>query len=171
MRKALLALLLLAAACATAPPPVQTHEQAITAKERLLMRALARYDYGILNGLLSDDFTCSVVGDELNLSLDRNRARFSLCTGIGQRRTTVTDEQIESFEKGLPRSVEVLRMEITREADTAVVVSDQVYRRWVPYDGGFERRANVTDTWVRRDGDWRLLKRVSTIKGYRPSKG
>jgi hypothetical protein len=147
MRKAL-ALLLLAAACATAPPPVQTHEQAITAKERLLMRALARYDYGILNGLLSDDFTCSVVGDELNLSLDRNRARFSLCTGIGQRRT-----------------VEVLRMDITREADTAVVVSDQVYRRWVPYDGGFERRANVTDTWVRRDGDWRLLKRVSTIKG------
>jgi len=108
---------------------------------------------------------CAIAPPVQNLSLDRNRARFSLCTGIGQRPPAVRDEQIESLEKGLPRSVEVLRMEIKREADTAVVVSDQVYRRWVPYDGGFERRAKVTDTWVRRDGDWRLLKRVSTIKG------
>jgi hypothetical protein len=155
--------LLLSACASTDRAPfdsVAPADQVLVDQERLLLRALVRSDRATLNGLLAEDFSCAVTGKDLQLAFDDYRARYSLCTGLGPREYALTDE-IQALETGLPRSAEITSIDISREGDSATVVSTQVYHRWFPYDGQAARRANVTDTWVLRDGSWKLQRRVS----------
>jgi hypothetical protein len=151
MRKSAIFLLLVLAGCASIPPDAPLPE-----RERLLMHALVQRNVPTLNQLLTDDFTCEVQADRA-LNIAPAVMRFTLCTGYGHRRP----ESSLTKEHDLTRAAVIRSLDVQESAEAATVVMEQSYFGWVPYDGSFERRSRVTDTWVRRDGHWRIARRVT----------
>ena len=155
MRKTAILLVLALAGCtaATAPSTVPA-DSPLSERERLLTHALVHHDIATLNQLLTDDFTCEAAN--LRAEIAPGVKRRTLCTGYGHQRPG-SQNGPDLSRSALTRSIDV--QEST--PDTAVVVMEQSYFGWFPYDGSFERRSRVTDTWVKRDGEWRIAKRVS----------
>jgi len=154
MRKSAICLLLLLAGCASTVPA----DAPLPERERLLLRAVVNRDIPTINLLLADDFTCEV-RSEPQVSIAEPVQRFTLCTGYGHKRPASGphDTSTDLTRTALIRSIEVRE----ESPESATVVMEQSYFGWVPYDGGFERRSRVTDTWVRHDGQWRIARRVS----------
>jgi hypothetical protein len=165
---AVVSLLIPLSACAAQPPVAAAPRDAraaaaiVEAKERQLLQSLVRYNRAGANGILADDFTCTVTGNH-PFTLGTVQARFSVCTGLGHETLgrTEPNEAIRVREDRLPRVGEILSMSSSEENGAIVVVSTQSYQRWQPYDATFVRRSRLTDTWMLRDGDWRLVRRIS----------
>jgi hypothetical protein len=166
-RFAALALLLPLAACAShdaaLAPPQDLRPTAIVAEhERQLTRALVVRNHAGVNHLLAPDFTCSVTG-RFPFSLDSRAARYTACAGMGHdpsRRPAPPEPMDRLLDRG-PRVAEIKSMDVTEDGPAIVVVSTQVYQHWVPYDGAFERRSRLTDTWLQVHGAWQLVRRIS----------
>jgi Domain of unknown function (DUF4440) len=148
-------LLVLAAGCASAPVP---SDAPLAERERLLLQALVNAGPATLNHYLTDDFSCDVRGPK-DIRLAPSVQRFTLCTGYGHQRPPGGGH--DNRELDLRKSAIIRSMDVQEGTDRATVVMEQSYFGWVPYDGAFERRSRVTDTWVRRGGDWRIAKRVT----------
>ena len=154
MRKTAILLVLALAGCAGSTVSNVPSDAPLQERERLLTRALVNREVATLNQLLTDDFTCEA-GD-LRVRIAPSVKRRTLCTGYGHQRPG-SENGPDLSRSALIRSIDV--QEST--PDTAIVVMEQSYFGWFPYDGAFERRSRVTDTWVKRDGEWRIAKRVS----------
>jgi hypothetical protein len=155
---------LLLAVSASAQPPSRSDTFVLVERERDLTRALARYQHATVNELVAEDFSCSVMGAK-PFTLRAPAARFSLCTGMGNdpSRRPHPMEEVEEAEKAIPRvaTIDRIRVEWPDET-TAVVTSAQTYVNWFPYDGSFQRRAEVRDTWTLQHGRWLLKERITT---------
>jgi hypothetical protein len=130
--------------------------------EREILRALVHKHHAGKKDLLAADFTCSVVGSH-PFTLNRTAARFSVCAGMGHDLSARAEqsEVVQQFENRAPRVGEIVSMETTARDGAIVVVSTQAYQHWMPYDGPYERRSRLTDTWEVRDGEWQLVRRIS----------
>lgn len=142
-------------------------------RERDLTRALARRQQAAVNELVAEDFSCRVMGGK-PFTLRTPSARFSLCTAMGNDLSRRFDRTaaVEKAEKAIPRTatIESIRVESTDDI-TAVVLSTQTYVNWFPYDGSFQRRAEVRDTWTQQRGRWLLKERITTpLDGREASK-
>lgn len=164
---AAVAILLPLSACAAQPPAAAPHDSraaiaAVEAKERQLLYSLVHHNRAGSNDLLANDFTCTVTGNH-PFTLNPVQARFSVCAGLGHETLgrPELNEAIRVGEDRLPRIGEILTMHSSEENGAVVVVSTQEYQRWQPYDATFVRRSRLTDTWMLRDGDWRLVRRTS----------
>lgn len=155
MRTRGMAALLLLAGCTSTIVPA---DAPLPERERLLTRALVNRNVPTINRLLTDDFQCTVQAERM-MPLAPSVQRFTLCAGYGHQRPTSSPD---STATDLTRHAEIRSLEVREESvDSALVVMEQSYFGWFPYDGPFERKSRVTDTWVRRGGEWRLAKRVS----------
>ena len=151
MRKSAILLVLALAGCAATMVPA---DAPLPERERLLTRALVHKDVATLDQLLTDDFTCEA--GNIRVSIAASVKRRTLCTGYGHQRP--------GAENGpdLSRSAVIRSLDVQEHSpETATIVSEQSYFGWFPYDGTFERRSRVTDTWVKRGGEWRIAKRIS----------
>ena len=154
MRKTAMLFVLALAGCASTTLPAVPTDAPLNERERLLTHALVHHDMATLNQLLTDDFTCEATS--LRAEIAPGVKRRTLCTGYGHQRPGSQNGP------DLSRSALIRSIEVQENApDTATVVMEQSYFGWFPYDGSFERRSRVTDTWVRRAGDWRIAKRIS----------
>ena len=147
---------LAAIACATQPLPTDDLERS----EHQLTRAIVKGDHRELRRLMASDFTCTVQGEGISFPELRHP---HACTGLGHRPGARRADLGIKEQADAPRrrSALIESLVIEKSGDTATVKSLQSYRQWVPYDFNFVRRARVTDTWVRRDGRWQILRRVS----------
>jgi len=163
-RLAFIVPLLLLAASASAQPMAERDTSVLMERERDLTRALARYQHATVNGLVAEDFSCSVMGKK-PFTLRAPAARFSLCTGMGNDPSLRPHPmaEVEEAEKAIPRvaTFDRVRVEWSDET-TAVVTSAQTYVNWFPYDGSFQRHAEVRDTWTLQQGRWLLKERITT---------
>jgi hypothetical protein len=159
--------LLLLTACASRDAALVSRQDArptaiVADGERQLTRALVRRNRAVINSYLAQDFTCTVTGAH-TFSLNATAARFTACAGMGHdmlAKATMPDP-ILALENRAPRVAEITDMQVKEEGEAIVVVLTQVYHHWMPYDGAFERRSRLTDTWVHRGGEWRIVKRIS----------
>ncbi len=170
-RPSLIVPVLLLALSASAQPLSTSDASVLVQQERDLTRALARGQYATVNTLVADDFSCSVKSGK-PFTLRPPAARFSLCTGMGNdlSRRPHRTEEVEAAEKAIPRTATIDRIQVESLDDTtAVVISTQTYGRWFPYDGPFQRRAEVRDTWTLERGRWLLKERTTTpLDGQTP---
>lgn len=165
---AAVSLLIPLAACASqpradsAPRDSRAAVATVEAKERQLLRSLVLYNRAGSNDLLADDFTCTVSG-RYPFTLNPVQARYTVCAGLGHETLgrSELNEAIRIREDRLPRIGGILSMNSSAENGAIVVVSTQEYQHWQPYDATFVRRSRLTDTWMLRDGDWRLVRRIS----------
>ena len=154
MRKNAIAVLLLVAGCASIPADAPLSE-----REQVLLHALVNREPAKINQLIADDFTCEVRAPGFTSeSIVRPVRRFDLCTGLGHRRPGPGPD---STQFDLTRSAVIRSIDVAETDGTATVTMEQSYFGWMPYDGPFERRSRVIDTWTRNGGEWRLAKRVS----------
>jgi Domain of unknown function (DUF4440) len=145
---------LAALACATQPVAMEDLERS----EHQLTRAIVKSDQSELRRLMADDFTCTVTGAGISFPELKHR---HACTGMGQRATGSLLGIEEQKRAPRRRSAVIESLAIEKRGDSATVRSFQSYRGWVPGDFNFVRRAHVTDTWVRREGRWQIVRRVS----------
>lgn len=153
---------LLLAACSSAGSGARTPVDAVELRERQLAMALADNRAGAVSLLVDRNFTCTIVG--LQFAIPQAAMRSTACAGIGNRRPPVADslEALLSAENALPRNASSSDVKVVSQTPDQIVVSlEQTYSRWFPYDAAYTRRSRLTDTWVQRDGQWRLLYRVS----------
>lgn len=167
IRFAALSLLIQSSGCASRPAALAHSDTVratavVEAHERELLRALVRRDRAASSQYLASDFTCSVTGEH-PFTLNRTAARFPACAGMGQDLSSRASlpEPVRTLEDRGPRLGEIVSMQSTESDGSIVVVSTQLYQRWVPYDGNAERRSRLTDTWMRRGGEWQLVRRIS----------
>jgi hypothetical protein len=155
---------LLLAASASAQPLSASDTSVLVERERDLTRALARGQRATVNGFVAEDFSCRVMAEK-PFTLRAPSARFSLCTALGNDLSRRADRMaaVEKAENAIPRvaTIERIRVEPTDDT-TAVVISTQTYVNWFPYDGSFQRRAEVRDTWTLQRGRWLLKERITT---------
>ena len=155
---------LLLAASASAQPLSTTDTSALVERERDLIRALARGQRATVNALVAEDFSCSVMGEK-PFTLRAPAGRFSLCTAMGNDLSgrSRPAAAVEKAENAIPRAATIDRIRVESADDTtAVVISTQTYVHWFPYDGSFQRRAEVRDTWTLQHGRWLLKERITT---------
>ena len=165
MRSVLVALAVVTAACASQTPVTQAPVP-LEERERLLSRAIVRSDRALRNDLLAEEFDCAFVtydGKTINPHRNGGARSASACTGLGGAPSRATEWQfVADREFAGPRVVEIDTIKVEHESgDTATVVMDQSYRNWFPGDAGMVRRARVTDKWVLRHGQWRIVHRLS----------
>ena len=162
-----LAGVLILAVISSSPVLADDVQEELTSRERALTRAIVRHDWAALNGIIAREFVCEVSSPGWNLSLDTRFARYSACTGLGPREIKSSrPDWIDELQNRQPRNAIVEDLEFSIDGGTAVVRSKQSYTGWFPYDGSEVRVARVTDTWVRREGQWVLVKRVSEPSFY-----
>jgi hypothetical protein len=167
MRSAvLIAVALFAAACVSQIPTASsTGTLSLEERERQLSRSIVRSDVSLRNDLLAEEFDCAFVTDDGKTIHPNRKGRRQpgTCTGFGGPASSATEwEFAADRELGGPRVAEIHSIQIEQHAgDAATVIMEQSYRNWFPGDAGMVRRARVTDKWVLRDGQWRIVHRLS----------
>lgn len=139
-----------------------TAADAVELRERQLASALADNRSGAVSLLVDRDFSCTIVG--LQFAIPPAAMRSTACAGIGHRRPPVADtlEALLSADNAFPRTASSSDVKVvSQSADQLVVTLEQSYSRWFPYDAAYMRRSRLTDTWMLRGGQWRLIDRVS----------
>jgi hypothetical protein len=156
--------MLLLAVSASAQPRSTSDTSVLVERERDLTRALARDQRATVNALVAEDFSCTVMAEK-PFTLRWPSGRFSLCTALGYDLSRRPDRMaaVQKAENALPRAATIDRIRVEWADDTAaVVISTQTYVNWFPYDGSFQRRAEVRDTWILQRGRWLLKERITT---------
>lgn len=159
-----LAAALLLAACATRTDLAPAETVPLEQRERELARAMVRRDLAMLDELHAEEFDCAFVTyDGKTIPAIKKRAARSAvaCTGLGHRLSRHDTSWQQRVEEFAPRVISIDSIDVQRENGTATVVMQHSYRNWVPGDAGMVRRSRVTDKWVLRDGQWRIVHRLS----------
>lgn len=155
---------LLLAVSASAQPPSTRDTSTLIERERVLTLALARDQRATVNALVAEGFSCTVMAEK-PFTLRWPSGRFSLCTALCHDLSGRPDRMaaVVKAENALPRAATIDRINVEWADDTAaLVISTQTYVNWFPYDGSFQRRAEVRDTWTLQRGRWLLKERVTT---------
>jgi hypothetical protein len=150
-------------AYASAQPLPRSASSVVLQRERDLTRALTLGQRALVNQLIADDFSCSVTGSK-PLAFKAPSARYLLCTGMGNdlSRRFPRPAYVENAQKSLPRTATIDTIAVEpHDAVTVVAISTQTYGNWFPYDGFFQRRAEVRDTWTLHHGSWILKERIT----------
>ncbi len=157
-------LLLSVSASAQSLATSDTSAVVLVERERDLTHALVRDQRAAINELVVEDFSCTVMAKK-PFTLRPPSGRFNLCSGLGHDLSRRPDrpEVVVEAEKALPRTSRIDDVRVESLGDTtAVVISTQTYTNWFPYDGSFQRRSEVRDTWTLVGGRWMLKERVTT---------
>jgi len=147
----------------SAQPVAGSTSFVVLQQERDLTRALALGQRALVNQLVADDFSCTVTCSK-PLTLKAPSARYLLCTGMGNdlSRRFPRPAYVENAEKSLPRTATIDTIKVEpHDVITVLVISTQTYGNWFPYDGFFQRRAEVRDTWTLHHGSWILKERIT----------
>jgi hypothetical protein len=138
-------------------------EEALLFQAKALSEAIVRRDRITTSEIFTRDFSCEVIGSQLEVLNDRVAARATACTGLGIPARNQTTRANDRSQVTVRRSeMEDVKVQIT--GTTATMTSTQHYYSWMPGDGDGERIANVTDSWRYERGAWRLARRVSKAK-------
>ena len=160
-----LSAVMLSGGCASSPPavarPASPDVATIIELEDRLTWSLLRGHRNQVGSTIAPDFSCTMLSKKGITS--PSGGRYHLCTGMGHdlSRRAPRPRWLVNAERATPRSAEIESIDVVLDNGTATAISTQVYRNWRPYDGSFVRRSRVIDTWVRRDGEWKLLHRAT----------
>ena len=165
LRLDVLSLVLVIAACATTDrPPAADPTRTIVEREQRLLTALAQQKRSVINNLLAPDFRCGVAGSEW-FTYDREPSRSLACTGVrvihGPDPRAPRPRWLGTPPNQGPRWATIDTIEVKLGDQQAIVESTQTYSNWWPYSRMDSHRARVTDTWMLRNGEWKLHRRFS----------